>query len=187
VELDSEDDDDNYIAVHLAENDKKSFNKFILDTFSEIQHFYKYSVILEDGLGEGEQYELVTESVEKVKKYGLTMEEYMKRIKGSCTKNGCEDLMLSCLKNIQYFEKSEWKKLEQFLEQDISGVKIRNDPESLKKQLEEKEKELKNLKKENMELKTGMVSMIGNSKIEPQKNNNVSKLDMSLFELNPVE
>jgi len=48
TDQESEDDDDNYIAVHLAETDKKSFNKFILDTFSEIQHFYKYSLIVDN-------------------------------------------------------------------------------------------------------------------------------------------
>lgn len=45
----SDDDDDNYITVYLVENDKKSFNKFVLDTFSEIQHFYKYTIIIDEG------------------------------------------------------------------------------------------------------------------------------------------
>jgi hypothetical protein len=35
AEAESEDDDeDNYIPIHLVDNDKKSFNKFILDTFN---------------------------------------------------------------------------------------------------------------------------------------------------------
>ena len=50
-----------------------------------------------------------------MKKQGLSIEEYVKRIKGSCLKNGCEDLMLVCFKALQYFDKSEWKKLEVFV------------------------------------------------------------------------
>jgi hypothetical protein len=41
--------------------------------------------------------------VDELRKYGLSCEEYVKRIKGSCLKNACEDVMLSCLKNLQYF------------------------------------------------------------------------------------
>jgi len=38
-----------------------------------------------------------------MKKQGLSIEEYVKRIKGSCLKNGCEDIMLVCFKALQYF------------------------------------------------------------------------------------
>jgi len=41
------DNDDNYFTVYLNENDKKGFNKFIFDTFSEIQHYYKYTLIID--------------------------------------------------------------------------------------------------------------------------------------------
>ncbi len=41
-----------------------------------------------------------------MKKQGLSPEEYLKRIKGICLKNGCEDSMLVCLKALQYFEKN---------------------------------------------------------------------------------
>lgn len=50
--MDISDDDDDYILVFLSDNDKKNFNKFILDTFSEIQHYYKYTIII-DELNEG--------------------------------------------------------------------------------------------------------------------------------------
>ena len=102
MNMEASDDDDDYILVFLSDNDKKNFNKFILDTFSEIQHYYKYTIII-DELNEGAEYERVPEEVEKIKKYGLSMEEYMKRIKAICMKNGCEEIMLSCLKTIQYF------------------------------------------------------------------------------------
>lgn len=35
----------------------------------------------------------------------------MKRIKGSCMKNTCEDTMIACFKSFQYFDKAEWKKI----------------------------------------------------------------------------
>lgn len=50
----SDDEDDNYVTIYLAENDKKSFNKFVLDTFSEIQHYYKYTmIVVDENQGEG--------------------------------------------------------------------------------------------------------------------------------------
>jgi hypothetical protein len=55
--------------------------------------------------------------------------------------------MLSCFKAIQYFQKSEWKKLEQLLIEDFKSAKCISDSEGLKRQLEEKEKELKAIKK----------------------------------------
>ena len=63
---------------------------------------------------------MVQEEVESLKKYGLSTEEYVKRMKGSCMKYGCEEVMLNCLKNIQYFEKSDWKKLEVFVTKEIN-------------------------------------------------------------------
>ena len=56
-----------------------------------------------DDLGEGVEYGVVQEEVDNLKKYGLSTEEYIKRIKGSCMKNGCEEMMLNSLKNMQYF------------------------------------------------------------------------------------
>ena len=38
-----------------------------------------------------------------MKSFGLSCEGYVKRIKGSCMKNGCEDIMLTCFKAMQYF------------------------------------------------------------------------------------
>jgi hypothetical protein len=102
IEEESDDNDDDYIMVHLIDSDKKSFNKFILDTFNEIQHYYKYTIII-DEFEEGGEFSKVSEELEKIKQYGLSSEEYIKRIKGSCMKNGCEDAMLSCLKAMQYF------------------------------------------------------------------------------------
>lgn len=105
VQDESDDDEDNYIPIHLIDNDKKSFNKFILDTFNEIQHYYKYTIIVEE-FGEEGDYQQIPEELQKLKKYGLSCEEYLKRIKGSCLKNGCEEIMLNCLKTMQYFEKN---------------------------------------------------------------------------------
>lgn len=136
LEQDSEEDDDeNYLTVYLVETDKKGFNKFIFDTFSEIQHYYKYSLIL-DECGEGDLQVVGEEEVGKLKKYGLTIEEYTKRIKGSCTKNNCEEIMLTCLKTMQYFDKNEWKQLEILLAQDLKNTKTAGaDQENLRKQL----------------------------------------------------
>mgnify|MGYP000681102165 CR=1 FL=1 len=48
--------------------------------------------------------EHVNEEIEKMKKQGLSIEEYVKRIKGSCLKNSCEDTMVACFKSFQYFD-----------------------------------------------------------------------------------
>ena len=48
-DMQESDDDDDYITVYLADNDKKAFNKFVLDTLSEIQHYYKYTILLDEG------------------------------------------------------------------------------------------------------------------------------------------
>ena len=64
-----EDDDDDYITVYLADNDKKAFNKFLVDTFTEIQHFYKYTIMIDEGNSfDGEQVN------EEMKKQGLSLE-----------------------------------------------------------------------------------------------------------------
>ena len=154
------DDDDNYITVYLSDNDKKTFNKFILDTFSEIQHYYKYTIIV-DELGEGSEYGAVQEEVENLKKYGLSTEEYVKRMKGSCMKYGCEEVMLNCLKNIQYFEKPDWKKLEVYVTKEIKNERSPDEPDLLRRQLEDKEKEVKTLKKEMFELKADFMKGAG--------------------------
>ena len=99
TEEDPSDNDDDYITVLLIDGDKRSFNKFVLDTFNEIQHYYKYTIIVDELEEGGEE----VPEVEKFRKYGLSCEEYLKRIKGSCLKNGCEEAMLNCLKNMQYF------------------------------------------------------------------------------------
>ena len=63
--------------------------------------------------------------MEKLKKYGLSAEEYLKRIKGTCLKNNCEQNMLNCFKALQYFEKNDWKKLQNFLNE---GMKTNRNP-----------------------------------------------------------
>ena len=55
--------------------------------------------------------------------------------------------MQTCFKSFQYFDKAEWKKLEVFLNEGLKSQRNGNDPETLKKQLEEKDKELRGLKK----------------------------------------
>jgi hypothetical protein len=74
-------DGDEATIIYLVETDRKNFNKFILDTFSEIQHFYKYSLLI-DKLEEGVQEASITEEISQTKKGGLTVEDYTKRIKG---------------------------------------------------------------------------------------------------------
>jgi len=52
----------------LIDGDKRSFNKFVLDTFSEIQHYYKYTIIVDEAEEGGEE----VPEVEKLRKYGLS-------------------------------------------------------------------------------------------------------------------
>lgn len=48
--------------MHLIDSDKKSFNKFVLDTFGEIQHYYKYTIII-DEFEDGAEYGQVPEEL----------------------------------------------------------------------------------------------------------------------------
>lgn len=53
----------------LIDGDKRSFNKFMIDTFDEIKHYYKYTIIVDEG-GEGVQEE--APEVDELRKYGLS-------------------------------------------------------------------------------------------------------------------
>ena len=49
------------MTAYLAENDKKSFNRFVLETFAQIQHYYKYTAIVEEAPEEISKEEVVQE------------------------------------------------------------------------------------------------------------------------------
>jgi hypothetical protein len=53
----------------------------------------------------------MSKEIEKLKKNAHSCEEYVKRMRGICDRNGCEDSMYNCLKTMQYFDKYKWKKL----------------------------------------------------------------------------
>jgi hypothetical protein len=55
--------------------------------------------------------------------------------------------MLSCFRVIQYFQKAAWAKLEQLLMNDLQPAKGNDDSDIFKRQLEEKERELKVIKR----------------------------------------
>ena len=56
--------------------------------------------------------------------------------------------MLACFKSFQYFQKGEWKKLEGYVNEGMKMSRVAGgDPEAIKKQVDDKDKEIKSLKK----------------------------------------
>lgn len=45
----------------------------------------------------------------------IKLNDFIKHIRASCIKNDCTDIMFACMKNLQYFEKSQWKKLDAYI------------------------------------------------------------------------
>jgi hypothetical protein len=66
-------------------------------------------------------------------------------------KNNCNEIMTNCFKNLQYFEKNQWKHLERFVLEELGlEKKITEELEELKQSLEEKETIIKRIIKENI-------------------------------------
>lgn len=142
------------MEAFLAEGDLKGFHRFVLDTFTEIQHYHKYLVLQ----GQGEGGEWVAGEVERVRQCGAGVEEYMRRIQASCLRLAVEDTMLNCLRTMQYFEKEEWLKLDHFLQQEIKLMRIGVDATTLHRQLLEAEHTIAQLRKENFQLAKANIS-----------------------------
>ena len=64
--------------------------------------------------------------------------------------------MFACLKNLQYLDRSQWKKMDKHLLEELGITKKESSDEieAMKKKLKEKEELIKNLIRENMEIKT---------------------------------
>jgi hypothetical protein len=45
----------------------------------------------------------------------IRIDDYLKHIRTNCIKNDCTDVMFETLKNLQYFEGAQWKKLEKYI------------------------------------------------------------------------
>ena len=70
----------------------------------------------------------------------LKISEYIKHMRTNCIKNNCTNLLFSCLKNLQYFEKGQWKKLDSFILEELGiQTKKNTDEESLKKVIRDKD------------------------------------------------
>ena len=71
----------------------------------------------------------------------LKMGDFMKHIRNNCIKNDCSDLMFACMKNLQYFEKNHWKKLDAYIleELGINKKPTGDEIENIKRVLKDKE------------------------------------------------
>lgn len=49
----------------------------------------------------------------------IRIDDYLKHIRTNCIKNDCTDVMFETLKNLQYFEGAQWKKLEKYILEQI--------------------------------------------------------------------
>ncbi len=83
--------------------------------------------------------------------------------------------MTNCFKNLQYFEKSQWKHLERFILEELGlEKKVFDELEELKKTLDEKETMVKRLIKQNVDLRNQLTEM--RMKDGPHSERNVGKL-----------
>lgn len=91
----------------------------------------------------------------------LKLEDYIKHIRTTCIKNDCNDFMFSSLKNLQYFDRNQWKKLDRYLLEELGLTKreTSDELEMLKKSLKEKEELIKKLIRENMDFKNQIANM----------------------------
>ena len=53
----------------------------------------------------------------------LKQEEYIKFIRNNCIKNDCTAEMLNILRNLQYFERAQMKKLDHYILEEMEGHK----------------------------------------------------------------
>ena len=77
----------------------------------------------------------------------IKLEDYLKHIRAACIKNDCNQVMFACFKNLQYFDRSQWKKLDSLILEEM-GVNKKGsfeEIESIKKTLKEKEQLIKKL------------------------------------------
>lgn len=60
----------------------------------------------------------------------IKINEFIKHIRNNCIKNDCTDTMFACLKNLQFFEKSHWKKLDSHILEEL-GINKKSASEEL--------------------------------------------------------
>lgn len=88
------------------------------------------------------------------------LETYFGRIKQSSTKNSSHELLNSCFKNLQYFEKNQWKHLERFILEELGlERRIADEVEDLRRNLEEKETMIKRIIKENIDIRDQLTEL----------------------------
>ena len=45
----------------------------------------------------------------------IKLEDYIKHIRAGCLKNDANELMFACFKNLQYFDRAQWKRLDSYI------------------------------------------------------------------------
>lgn len=79
----------------------------------------------------------------------IKLDDYVKHIRASCINNDCNEFMFACMKNLQYFDSKQWKKLDRYLLEEL-GVTEREQKDSgemMNKKLKGKQEELRKIKK----------------------------------------
>jgi hypothetical protein len=73
--------------VYLNESGKRQFNKYVLQTITQIQSYYKLEVFVnpefEDENG------ITQQEINEAKMDEIKLQDYLKHIRTSCIKNGC--------------------------------------------------------------------------------------------------
>ena len=117
-----------------------------------------------------------TQQMVSTKINSQNLETYIGRIKQSCIKNNSGDYLNACFKNLQYFEKSQWKHLDRFILEELGlEKKMTEEVQDLKKSLEEKENMIKKIIKENIDLRNQLTDL-RNNQTYSNANHNVSKI-----------
>jgi hypothetical protein len=106
------------LEVYLADGSKKQFNKYIVDVVHQIDGYYKLDTSFgEDEAANANQKELDEKEIN----------EYVRLVKKCCFEIDAETLLISCLKNMQYFNKENWRKMQTYIEQLLAIAETEED------------------------------------------------------------
>jgi len=92
--------------VYLSETSKKQFKKYVVDVINHIDNYYKLDITFGEDSVDKNQLELDEKEIN----------EYFKVVKKCCFEIDAEQLLICCLKNMQYFTKDNWRKLQVHIE-----------------------------------------------------------------------
>ena len=135
----------------MGSGDQKRFSKLIVSTLNAINNYFKLE---ENVVGE-------TSSMSEVELKEIS--DAFNGLKSVCRESDCQDILLETVRNMQEFGRSNWIQLQSFIRDTRQGTsRSRTDMdesvqhreiEGLKAEMDEKERMIKTLLKDNNSIK----------------------------------